>query len=385
MKIEKNNKYSSIAAYAFGVIALSIVFYQFISRFDVVREKFDFAFKVLLPFVVGGIMAYLFNFILVFYEQKLLRNRAKTEKQKRAIGIILTYTTVAIILYVFSAFIFPQITSSILGIANNIPVYIENTSNWFIEVNEKFYIPEELYQIALDKWNEAINIGISYATNLIPKFAGLIRDILSSIWNVILGVIVSTYLLIEKEEFLALSRKIVTAIFSEKNSKELMRIGTMSNEIFGKFIGGKILDSMIIGLLTFVVLSIFKIPYTVLVSFIVGITNIIPFFGPFIGAIPGTIIILFESPIKAFWFIIIIIVIQQIDGNIIGPKILGDSLGISSFWILFSLLVTGKLLGLVGLIIGVPVFAILYSILKDKVEKRLKTKGLPYETEDYKV
>ncbi len=385
MKIEKNNKYSSIAAYAFGVIALSIIFYQFISRFDVVRERFYFGFKVLLPFVVGGIMAYLFNFILVFYEEKLLRNRAKTEKQKRAIGIILTYATVAIILYVFATFIVPQITSSILGIANNIPVYIENTSKWFIEVNEKFYIPEELYQIALDKWNEAINIGISYATNLIPKFAGLIRDILSSIWNVILGVIVSTYLLIEKEEFLALSRKIVTAIFSEKNSKELMRIGTMSNEIFGKFIGGKILDSMIIGLLTFVVLSIFRIPYTVLVSFIVGITNVIPFFGPFIGAIPGTIIILFESPIKSLWFIVIIIVIQQIDGNIIGPKILGDSLGISSFWILFSLLVTGKLLGLVGLIIGVPVFAILYSILKDKVEKRLKAKGLPYETEDYKV
>jgi len=153
---------------------------------------------------------------------------------------------------------------------------------------------------------------------------------------------------------------------------------------FSKFIGGKILDSAIIGILTFIILTIFKMPYVLLISVIIGVTNIIPFFGPFIGGIPSAIIILFASPIQALWFIIIIIVIQQIDGNIIGPKILGDSIGISAFWILFSLLVAAKFMGVVGMIIGVPLFAIIYSIIKEVVEDKLRKKGLPVETEEYK-
>ena len=156
-----------------------------------------------------------------------------------------------------------------------------------------------------------------------------------------------------------------------------------SSDTFGKFLSGKILDSLIIGILTFVILTIFKMPYTLLVSVIVGITNIIPFFGPFIGAIPSVIIILFVSPIKALWFLLIILVIQQIDGNIIGPKILGDSIGISAFWILFSILVAGKFLGLVGMVIGVPLFAVIYSIIKEVVESQLDKKGMKTKTEDY--
>ena len=156
-----------------------------------------------------------------------------------------------------------------------------------------------------------------------------------------------------------------------------------TNEIFGKFLSGKIIDSAIIGVLSFVVFSIFKIPYTLLISVIIGVTNIIPFFGPFIGAIPSFIIILFVSPTKALIFLILIFIIQQIDGNIIGPKILGDSIGISAFWILFAILVAGEFMGLVGMIIGVPVFAIIYSVIKEDVEYKLKNKDLPTETKDY--
>ncbi|MDU3724138.1 MAG: AI-2E family transporter, partial [Clostridium celatum] len=150
-----------------------------------------------------------------------------------------------------------------------------------------------------------------------------------------------------------------------------------------RFLGGKILDSFIIGILTFVILTIFKMPYILLISVIVGVTNIIPFFGPFIGGIPAAIIILFVSPIQALWFILIIVVIQQIDGNIIGPKILGDSIGISAFWILFSLLVATKFMGFAGMVIGVPLFAIFYSIIKELIEDKLAKKGLPIETEEY--
>ncbi|SUQ47665.1 AI-2 transport protein TqsA [Clostridium neonatale] len=157
----------------------------------------------------------------------------------------------------------------------------------------------------------------------------------------------------------------------------------MSNSIFGKFLIGKIVDSAIIGVLTFFILALCKMPYAILVSVIVGITNIIPFFGPFIGAIPSFIIILFISPVKALWFLVIIFIIQQLDGNIIGPKILGDSIGISAFWILFSILVAGKFLGLIGMVIGVPLFAVIYAIVKEIIEGKLKKKNMNYKTEDY--
>ena len=199
----------------------------------------------------------------------------------------------------------------------------------------------------------------------------------------ILGIIVSVYLLIDKEKLCALSKKITYGLFPESYADEIIKLVDRSNYTFGRFLVGKIIDSLIIGVLTFIILTIFKMPYTILVSVIVGITNIIPFFGPFIGAIPSFIIILFVSPVQALWFLLIILFIQQLDGNVIGPKILGDSIGISAFWILFSILVAGKLLGIVGMIIGVPLFAIFYSIVKEFIESKLRKKGLKTETKEY--
>ncbi|MED9947581.1 MAG: AI-2E family transporter, partial [Peptacetobacter hiranonis] len=163
----------------------------------------------------------------------------------------------------------------------------------------------------------------------------------------------------------------------------ILELTHRANKIFGKFLGGKILDSFIIAIITFVILTIFKMPYTLLVTVIVGVTNVIPFFGPFFGAIPSVILVRFVSPIKAFWLLIIILIIQQLDGNVIGPKILGDSIGVSAFWILFALLIAGKFLGLVGMLLGVPLFAFIYSIIKDVTEERLDKKGLPVNTDDY--
>lgn len=270
-----------------------------------------------------------------------------------------------------------------MGLVNDIPDHIKTVTRWVDEFNENYYIPEQYYEYVINKWNEYRDTILVFATNLIPKFGNILKTFFSSIWNIVLGVVVSIYILTDKEKFFALSKKITLAFFPEERAKRIFELTNRTDSIFGKFISGKILDSFIIAILTFILLTIFKIPYTVLVSFIIGITNIIPFFGPFIGAIPSAILIIFVSPIKAFWFVIIIIVIQQIDGNIIGPKILGDSLGISAFWILFSLLIAGKLFGPIGLVIGVPTFVFIYSIIKDIVESRLKKKGLPHESEKY--
>ena len=268
-------------------------------------------------------------------------------------------------------------------LVNDIPNYIANLSKTFEDLSKVINIDQKYLGVALEKWQELLNYILTLLTNLLPVLGNLLKNTISSIWNLILGLIISIYMLIDKEKFAALSTKITFALFSKENANTLLKLARRSNKTFGNFLIGKIIDSAIIGVLTFIILSIFKMPYTILISVIIGITNIIPFFGPFFGAIPSFLIILLVSPTKALWFLAIIIVIQQLDGNIIGPKILGDSIGISAFWILFSLLVAGKLLGLVGMIIGVPLFAIVYSIIKDIIEINLEKKGLPKDTADY--
>ena len=386
MKIEWNKKYTTISVYAFIVICLSIVFHQIASEVNLFKIKVGDSIRVLLPFIIGFTIAYLFNFILRFYEECILNfkviNNIK-KKYKRAISILLTYATVILLLFLFINFIFPQITASLVGLAKDTPEFVDNTSKKIIELSQNFDINEEFSKILVGRWNEFVSYLVNFSTNLIPIIGNIIKNVLSSVWNIVLGVIISIYLLMDKENFVALGRKITFAFFSKEKANKILELSRRSNDIFGKFIVGKILDSFIVGILTFIILTITKMPYTTLVSFIIAITNIIPFFGPFIGAVPSIIIIFLVSPIKALWFILIVFVIQQIDGNIIGPKILGDSLGISAFWILFALLVTGKVLGVIGLIIGVPVFAIIYSITKDIVESRLKKKELPHETKDY--
>ena len=302
---------------------------------------------------------------------------------KRAIGIFVTYLVSFIICYLFIKFVLPQLLESIVGLVNDIPMYINETTKFIDHLLINLNIEQQYLDLFNDNFNKFIDYVIKFATDLLPVIGSLLTSVASKIWNIVLGLIVSIYLLSDKEKFCALSKKIIYAIFPKNVAEKTIEITHRSNSTFGKFLVGKIVDSLIIGVLTFIMLAIFKMPYIILISVIIGITNIIPFFGPFIGAVPSFIIILFVSPIKALWFLIIIFIIQQLDGNVIGPKILGDSIGISAFWILFAILVAGKFLGLVGMIIGVPLFAVIYSLVKEVIEAKLQKKGLKTETKDY--
>lgn len=386
MKINWNTKYNTIAVYLFIVLSSLVLFYLSISQLGDVVNKLDDIVKILQPFIIGFTFAYLLNFILEFYEKKVFEykviKKAKIE-HKRGISIVLTYITLFFIISLFMKFVLPQLIDSIVGLVNDIPTYINNTSKHVYDLLQSLNIDEEYFNIIVENFNGFIDFVIKFTTNLIPVLGNLIATIASSIWNIILGLIISIYLLIDQHKLCALNKKITYAIFPEVAANKIIEITHRSNVTFGKFLSGKILDSFIIGVLTFVVLAIFKMPYTLLISVIIGVTNIIPFFGPFIGAVPAFIIILFVSPTQAVWFLLIILIIQQIDGNIIGPKILGNSIGISAFWILFSILIAGKVLGLLGMIIGVPLFAVIYSIIKDVIEGKLRKKGLKTETKDY--
>ncbi|NFS52398.1 AI-2E family transporter [Clostridium botulinum] len=381
MKINWNEKYNTISMYSFIVVSAIIVFYLSIAEFGSLLGKISGIIVILQPFIIGFSIAYILNFILKFYEKKL--KKYSKLKAKRGLGLVLTYITAMLLVGLFIQFVLPQLIQSIIGLVNDVPKFINESTKFINKLMLDLNISEEYLPLINNNFNEFINYIIKIATNLLPVLGSFVTKIASSIWNIVLGVIISIYLLIDKEKFCAMSKKVTYAIFFKNAAEKIIEITHRSNDTFGKFLMGKILDSFIIGILTFVILTIFRMPYAILISVIVGITNIIPFFGPFIGAIPSVIIILFVSPIKALWFLLIILVIQQIDGNIIGPKILGDSIGISAFWILFSILFAGKFLGLIGMIIGVPLFAVVYSIIKEIVEANLKKKGLKIKTKDY--
>ena len=387
MKVNWNSKYNTISVYALIVICCSIIFYFVASQIGSFSEKISILIGILYPFIIGFAIAYLLNFILKFYEHTILDNVQGSSKlkkgHKRSISLILTYLTAAGIFYLFVHFIVPQLIDSIMGLVNDVPMYVDNATKLFDDVMKETNLSPEYTALIQEQMNKYINIIMDFAKEVIPVVGNTLKMIASSIWNIVLGIIISVYLLIDKEYFFAINRKITCALFSDKMASRIFELTHRTNEIFGKFLSGKIIDSAIIGVLSFVVFSILKIPYTLLISVIIGVTNIIPFFGPFIGAIPSFIIILFVSPTKALIFLILIFIIQQIDGNIIGPKILVDSIGISAFWILFAILVAGEFMGLVGMIIGVPVFAIIYSVIKEDVEYKLKNKDLPTETKDY--
>ena len=386
MKLDWNKKYTTIAVYSFIVICCSLLFYNVLDKLSAFTLKLGVIMSTLQPFIIGFVIAYLLNFILVFIENKLLsHNKLNNLKKgaKRGISILLTYIVAFFIVYLFVQFVLPQVVDSIVGIANDIPTYLGNATHFIEDLTKTLDLNNDYAGVVIEKLNEFMNYAINIITNLLPVLATTVKDVASSLWNIVLGLIISIYMLIDKEKFAASSKKVVYALFSNKSANKIVELAHRTNDTFGKFLSGKIIDSVIIGILTFIILTITKMPFTILVSVIVGITNIIPFFGPFIGAIPSFIIIMFVSPIKALWFLVIILIIQQLDGNVIGPKILGDSIGISAFWILFSILVAGKLLGLVGMIIGVPLFAIVYSIIKEIIDAKLDKKGLSKNPKDY--
>ncbi|MGL5479087.1 MAG: AI-2E family transporter, partial [Clostridium sp.] len=364
MKIDWNKKYNTISVYTFLVVSAIILFYNFITGIDSVKIKLNGFISIMMPFIIGFTIAYLLDFILRFYEIKVFsykpfKSFLEKFNCKRGLGLVFTYLTALACVFLFIQFVLPQLVDSIFGLVNDVPAYVESATKFINETINGLNLDPYYMTMISEKINDLVEFLIKASANLIPMIGNLITGLLSSVWNVVLGLIVSIYLLIEKEKFFALGKKVTYAIFSESIAKRILELTDRSNNTFGKFLSGKILDSFIIWVITFVILTIVKMPYAVLISVIIGITNIIPFFGPFIGAVPAVIIVLFVSPQKALLLVVIIFIIQQLDGNIIGPKILGDSIGISAFWILFSILVTGKLLGLVGMIIGVPLFAVI--------------------------
>lgn len=400
MKFKLNNKYVRWGVTAFLVIVAGITFYYFVFHSSNIRSGVKMITDILMPVVVGMAIAYLLTPVLNFIESKLLyplcnKLRIKQSKKKnsiiRGLGILITAFLFVALIYVLLYMLISQIVPSVQNIVSNFDAYTSNFTKWLNQtMNDNPEVQAYLVR-TFDKYSNELE---SWITDILPNTGQLIKTVSLSIlgvvgvlWDFVIGFIISIYVLASKEKFAAQAKKVSYALFEKDTANTVIRNFRFTNKTFIGFLGGKIVDSIIIGILCFIGTSILKTPYAALVSVIVGVTNIIPFFGPFLGAVPSALLIFVVDPLhplNCLYFVIFIIVLQQVDGNIIGPKILGSSTGLAGFWVIFAITLFGGLFGVFGMIIGVPIFAVIYAGIRSGLNILLSKKEMPTELEKYR-
>lgn len=395
MKFRWDKKYLYWGVTALTVICASMLFYFGIFHMDVLIRGFRILSSVMMPVIFGVVIAYLLTPVVNFLEQKFffpLMKRRKIEinkKKKKAVRYICVFFALMfalLIIYSLMAMIVPSIVESIISIINDMPRYVQNVGNW---LNSILKDNPELRSTAIDFFNSySSKMETWMNVQLLPQLKEVLQQFTTGVFgalvfikNFLIGAIISVYLMADKEGFLTQGKMFIYAAFDAERANDIIRGCRFVNKTFGGFVNGKIVDSAIIGVLCYILTSVIGTPYAILVSVIVGVTNVIPFFGPYLGAIPSAFIILLVNPMQCLYFLITILLLQQFDGNILGPKILGGSTGLSSFMVIVAILLFGGLLGIPGMIIGVPVWAVIVAGLKYLRNSWLKKKDLP--TEDH--
>lgn len=398
MKFQWDKKYLYWGITAFCALASAIVFYYIVFHTTKFFEIFTSLMRTCAPIILGLVMAYLMTPICMFFENFLLipiykkcnldTTGSKPKKRIRGLAILLTLFVVIYLLYIFFSIVLKEVISSIQSIVLQFPIYVTNFEKW---INSTLKLNKDIEVFAYQVFDTvSLEVNEWLNNSLLPKMDVIVKEVslslisvVKGLLNVIIGFIVSVYVLMSKEQFAGQCKKIIYAFFSRKKANDIVNDVRFANKTFGAYISGKIIDSIIIGFLCFFCMTFLKLNYPVLISVIIGVTNIIPFFGPFIGAIPSVLLILLISPLNGVKFLILVILLQTFDGNILGPKILGDSTGLSSFWVIFSITVFGGYFGILGMAIGVPIFALIYAAFKRKVNRNLKVKEMPIDTREY--
>ena len=394
MKNRQEKKYVQWAIAAFCVIAASVAFAVIIFNLPDVLSGIRWVLSVLSPVLYGLGIAYLLNPIVRIVEN-LLKPRLRRHLSNRAAwrisrisGIVAAFFVLLMALYLLIILLVPQLLDSVQTIVRNLSNYFSIIENWvmsFLEDNPDLgvyanSVIDRIYAFVLDFLDNELPSRIQSV--MLSLTSSVIR-IAKWVVNLVVGLVVSVYVLFNKDAFLAQAKKMTVAFFKPKRADHLMELAGRADHIFGGFIRGKLVDSLIIGVLCYIGVRIIGLPFPALVSVIVGVTNVIPFFGPYIGAIPSAILILVVNPLQGLYFLIFILALQQLDGNVIGPRILGDATGLSGFWVVVAITFFGGLFGFAGMVLGVPVFAMLYSLLADLVNHCLKKSGRSTLTEDY--
>ena len=394
-----DKKYLYWGLTAFFVIVASVLFFELITNLPRLSGIFSALITILSPFIWGLVIAYLLWPLTGLLQRnvfeplaRLLFDKKGTEEKiftfSRALSVLFSIIAMIVALAAVLGLIVPRLIDILQTIVVNSQTYANTVYGWIERLLADYPELEQFMTATVGNVSESVTDWINRILPELQDFLGNVTSgvvsVVKGVYNVIIGMIVSVYLLYNKEVFVAHLRKLLYCIFALEASERIIKAVEFIDQVFIGFLSGKILDSFIIGVICYIGCLIMKIPYALLVSFIVCITNIIPFFGPFIGAVPSAIIILMEDPIKCLVFLVFVVVLQQLDGNVIGPKILGNSVGINGFWILFSIIVGTGLFGFIGMLLGVPVFVIIYTGIKALADRKLERSGLPTDTAYYR-
>ena len=376
---------------AFLVIAACVLFAFLVFKISVIWGYLKRIISVLNPVIIGLVIAYLVNPMVCFFDKYILkligRKAKKPEKAARTadvISVLLGILVFTVIIVGLFWLVIPQLIESISSFINSLPQKMNDVSAWgknFLKENAKL---QSLFIRGLEYGEKWLQNDLSrFVNNLAGNLASGVLSVVNFLKNFGLGLIFAIYLLFSKDRMINQSKKMLYAFLSDKTVGRILSWLSKSHKVFSGFINGKLLDSLIIGVLCFIGTTVLGVPYALLVSVIVGVTNVIPVFGPYIGGVPSAILVLIANPMKGLYFIILVILLQTLDGNFIGPKILGDKTGLSNFWVMFAIVVGGGLFGVIGMLIGVPAFAVIYYAFALLVNYLLKKKHLSTLSEDY--
>lgn len=380
MKFQKNNRYFTIAMYAFGVIAASIILFFILLSPDKVLGGISKLLSVLTPLIIGFVIAFILNPLLNLFEKKVFKkalNKPEKFKTKRALSLVCTYLAFAGILTLFFVLIIPSIAQSVTDLANNIQNYYSSGIALITDLLNRFNASEDLVNYFNDLGTSIIDIVLELLKNItsyMPKIFDVALSATSFVKNIVVGFAFSIYMLSSKEIFRRQIKTVLGIFLKPVTRDRIVRVAHLSHQTFSKYLTSYIIDSTIVGIVCYLVMLIFGWPYPALISVIIAVTNMIPFFGPFIGGIPSALLILLVNPWQALFFVIFIVVLQQIDGNIICPRVLGHKIGLSPFWVMVAIVVGGSLFGVLGLVISVPTLAVIYSLARSYISRKQKEK-----------
>ena len=387
LKPSQNQKYLTIAVYALIVLIATILVVFFFLNLDIITGFFKKLVKICAPLIYGACIAYAINPLMKLYEEKVFRPRRKkailSRSARRGLSVTAAMLTIIAFLALFIAMIIPQLKISLMDLLEKYPEYISAIESLAISLSQT----NELFNGIISSIHNSLDDIMSRSYELIqeylPMLTELIQTVASTVFDVVLGFVFAVYFLCAKEHIGAQTKKIMKSVFSEKNYEKIMYFVSLTDRTFGKYFVAAILDSILVGFICFLFVQIAGMPYAPLIGIVIAITNIIPIFGPFIGAIPCALILFVCKPSYAIIFAIMILIVQQIDGNIIVPRIHGASTGLPPVWIIVSITVMSGLFGFIGMFIGVPCFSVLYVLVKQFVEKRLEQKSFSTDTVAY--
>lgn len=384
-----------IGTTVFVTFVLCILFFFMIFRYQGFADGWNKIISALQPIIIGLVLAYILNPVMLFLQKKnykffsqRIKKQETADKLSRGLAVTACVLIILGFISLLIAAIVPSLISSVTSLLSSLPsdvkTLIDTIQNGILGDSEIAAKTSEIIQSLTDYVEDfAQNKLLPEAQTYIAELTSGVISVVKGLLNFIIGIIVMVYVMAIQETLTGQSKKIIYSIFKPKTGNVIVETCQKASEIFGGFITGKIIDSIIIGIIAYIGCLILRIPSAVLVAVIVGVTNVIPVFGPFIGAIPSLIIVVLQSPLHALYLLIFIIILQQVDGNIIGPKILGSSTGLSSFWVMFAILVGGGCFGFIGMLLGVPVFAVIYYIIRRVVNHSLRKKKLPERTKEY--